>query len=326
LIGWISFAAAAAAGAYVLWPPPGQAPSDVVASKSGASALPEASVPGGGFAALPPREIIGRQRGDAFAARSWAPATPPPAAPRAAGPVAAARPAPPPMPYRVAGQVAQGEGAEVVLAKGDAIFTVREGELLEGGYRVESIGPDSVTLFYVPLGLREKLPLDSTLELVPQAAATPAPAPAAAGAGARPAPPPAAAGPAQLRWEGPARVRKGNTFEVTLKITSDQPLRALPLQLAFDARLLELVAVRPGSFLGKDAKFNYRVSPGGSVFVGASGPGMAASDAEVVIFTFKPIQPAIETELKLSSLLLQGPVGKPIRVDPIVAYRTAIVP
>jgi len=86
------------------------------------------------------------------------------------------------MPYRVAGQVAQGEGAQVVLAKGDTIFTVREGELLEGGYRVESIGPDSVTLFYVPLGLREKLPLDSTLEFVPQAAASPAPAPSAVSA------------------------------------------------------------------------------------------------------------------------------------------------
>jgi hypothetical protein len=121
-------------------------------------------------------------------------------------------------------------------------------------------------------------------------------------------------------------VRTGDTFEVTLKITSDQPLRALPLQLAFDARLLELVAVRPGSFLGKDAKFNYRVSPGGSVFVGASAPGIAASDAEVVVFTFKPIRPATETELKLSSLLLQGPVGKPISVDPVAAYRTAIVP
>jgi hypothetical protein len=121
-------------------------------------------------------------------------------------------------------------------------------------------------------------------------------------------------------------VRTGDTFEVTLKITSDQPLRALPLQLAFDARLLELVAVRPGSFLGKDAKFNYRINPGGSVFVGASAPGIAASDAEVVVFTFKPIRPATQTELKLSSLLLQGPVGKPISVDPVAAYRTAIVP
>lgn len=232
------------------------------------------------------------------------------------------------MPYRVAGQVAQGEGAQVVLATGDTILTVREGELLEGGYRVESIGPDSVTLLYVPLGVREKLPLDSTLELKPQTAARPAApaAAAAAGAATSPAPSPAAAVPAQLRWEGPPRVRTGDTFEVTLKITSDQPLRALPLQLAFDARLLELVAVRPGSFLGKDAKFNYRVNPGGSVFVGASAPGIAASDAEVVVFTFKPIRPATETELKLSSLLLQGPVGKPISVDPVAAYRTAIVP
>jgi len=326
LIFWLVIVGlTAVAASFVPAPTP---PAQEAAITPPASA-PEGAAPGG-LAALPERENIGKARSDAFAARSWAPPAPPPAAPRAApraaAPVKPARPAPPPMPYRVAGQVAQGEGAQVVLATGDTILTVREGELLEGGYRVESIGPDSVTLLYVPLGVREKLPLDSTLELKPQTAARPAAAAAAAGAAASPAPSAAAAGPAQLRWEGPPRVRTGDTFEVTLKITSDQPLRALPLQLAFDAQLLELVAVRPGSFLGKDAKFNYRVNPGGSIFVGASAPGIAASDAEVVVFTFKPIRPAIETELKLSSLLLQGPVGKPISVDPVAAYRTAIVP
>jgi hypothetical protein len=275
------------------------------------SSAPKGGAAPGGLAALPQRESIGGARGDAFATRSWAPL--PPAAPRTAARIAAPRPVPPPMPYRVAGQVTHGEERQVVLAKGSEVLTVREGETLEGGYRVESIGADRVTLLYVPLGVRENLPLVSTLELSPQAAASPVPAPAAAG-------------PAQVRWEGPARVRTGNTFEVTLKITSDQPLRALPLQFAFDTRLLELVSVRPGSFLGKGAKFNYHVSPGGSIFVGAFGPGMAALDEELVVFTFKPIRPAIETELKLSSLLLEGPIGKPISVDPIMAYRTAIVP
>lgn len=325
LIFWLVIVGLTAVAASFV-PAPTPPPAQEAATAPPPASAPEGAAPGG-LASLPERESIGRARGDAFAARSWAPPAPPPApraAPRAAAPVKPARPAPPPMPYRVAGQVAQGEGAQVVLATGDTILTVREGELLEGGYRVESIGPDSVTLLYVPLGVREKLPLDSTLELKPQTAARPAAA--AAAAAASPAPSSAAAGPAQLRWEGPPRVRTGDTFEVTLKITSDQPLRALPLQLAFDARLLELVAVRPGSFLGKDAKFNYRVNPGGSVFVGASAPGIAASDAEIVVFTFKPIRPATETELKLSSLLLQGPVGKPISVDPVAAYRTAIVP
>jgi len=311
LIFWLVIAGAAAVAASFA-PAPTPPAREVATTTTKPSPAVEGAAPAG-LAALPERESIGRPRGDAFAARSWAPPAPPPAAPRAPARVAAPRPVVPPMPYRVAGQVVHGEGAQVVLAKGDTILTVREGEMLEGGYRVESIGPDGVTLLYVPLGVRENLPLVSTLELSPQAAAGPVPAPAPAG-------------PARLRWEGPARVRTGDTFEVTLKITSEQPLRALPLQLAFDTRLLELVAVRPGSFLGKDAKFNYRVSPGGSVFVGASAPGIAASDAEVVVFTFKPIRVAAQAELKLSSVLLQGAVGKPISVDPTVPYRTDIVP
>jgi len=32
---------------------------------------------------------------------------------------------------------------------------------------------------------------------------------------------------------------------VALRLTSDQPVRASPLQLSFDAKLLEAVAVRP---------------------------------------------------------------------------------
>ena len=34
----------------------------------------------------------------------------------------------------------------VVLSRGDAVCPVREGDTLEGGYRVESIAPDRVTL------------------------------------------------------------------------------------------------------------------------------------------------------------------------------------
>jgi len=53
---------------------------------------------------------------------------------------------------------------------------------------------------------------------------------------------------------------------VALKLTSDQPVRASPLQLSFDAKLLEAVAVRPGGFFS-DGSFTYRVNPGGSIFV-----------------------------------------------------------
>lgn len=215
------------------------------------------------------------------------------------------------MPYRVAGIVEHDGVAKIVLAKGDAVLAVEEGETLDGGYRVEAIGADEITLLYVPLGIRERLPLAAS-------AARDVPAGATAAAGGSQL--------AQVRWEGPERVQAGSSFNVTLKVTSHEPLRASPLQVSYDAQLLEAVAVRPGNFYGSNGFFSYRVGPPGSIFVGASGAGSVASDAELVILTFKPIRPAAAAEVKISSLQLQGAVGKSIAVEPVSAYRTSITP
>jgi len=122
---------------------------------------------------LPERSSLRKPRGELFAA------PPPPPAP--ARPVVEARPEPkpqaPPMPYRVAGQVSH-EGTTVVLARDERVYLVRVGETLDGGYRVESIRPDGVTLVYTPLDLREHLAAASTLRVDPPAAAAQASKPA----------------------------------------------------------------------------------------------------------------------------------------------------
>jgi len=312
LVGWLVIAGAAAA-AVSLVPP--SSPPDPEAGKVALRQSGEASPPSP-LAALPERETIGKRRGEAFAARSW---TPPPTRAPAAAPVAAPVPLPPPVPYRVAGQVVRGDGAHVVLAKGDAVLAVREGDTLDGGYRVESIAEDRVTLHYLPLGVRHELAVVSTLgvDAPPARTALAAPEPGAA--------PVALAGrPAQLRWEGPKEVRAGDTFNVALKVTSAQAVRASPLQLGFDAKLLEPVDVRAGGFFA-DGMFSYRVNRAGSIFVGASGKGAVATDAEILVVTFRPIRPGATAELTVSSLLLQGAAGRAIAHDRPAAFRTTIV-
>jgi hypothetical protein len=312
LLGWLVIAGAAAAAVSFA---PTSNPPETEAAKGPSRQSDEPSAPSR-LAALPERETIGKRRGEAFAARSWAP--PPPRAPVAA-PLAAPVPLPPPMPYRVAGQVVRGDGAHVVLAKGDAVLAVREGDTLDGGYRVESIAGDHVTLRYLPLGVRHDLDVASTLGLdaPPARTALAAPEPDAA-------PVTPAGRPAQLRWEGPKQVRAGDTFDVALKVTSAQPVRASPLQLGFDAKLLEPVDVRAGGFFA-DGLFSYRVNRAGSIFVGASGKGAVATDAEIVVVTFRPIRPGATAELTVSSLLLQGAAGRAIRHDRPAAFRTTIV-
>ena len=310
LLGW-ALAAAGAAGAWFFAEkpsPPGSDPQPVAAAPAGTKAEARS---GEGALSLPPRDGLSGQRGDLFG--SNAPRVRP--APKAKAPVVEAPPpAPvaPPMPYRVAGQVVHDGPPRVVLARDDRVFFVREGDTLDGGYRVESIKSDAVTLVYMPLDERQTLPVASALQ-VPVV-------PPTASRGAKPVT--ASEGrPAQLRWEGPSRVRAGSEFEVALKITADKLVRGSPLQLSYDAKLLEPVAVRAGEFFA-EGSFTYRVNPSGSITVGAFGKGNVPDDAEFVVVTFKPIR-AGAAELKLSSLVLQGAGGALVH-EPLAAFRTAI--
>jgi hypothetical protein len=312
ILGGLVLATVAVAAAVLLLPAESPAPASAPAGKGAGSSAARAA--GGPLAALPTREPLGKLRGELF---GFPPArAPQQAAARAAPPPA---PTPPPMPYRLAGQVVHDGAAHVVLARDERVTTVREGDKLDEDYRVESIRPDGVTLVYLPLGAREELPVLGSLRLE-----TRAPAVALAAAAA---PEPAAAAEsrsAQLRWDGPDHVKAGNSFDVTLKLTSDQPVRSSPLQLNYDAKLLQPVSVRAGGFFA-DGSFTYRVNPGGSIFVGASGAGAAAADAEFLVVTFKPIRSGA-AQLTLSSVVLQGDAGRAIAHDAPAAFRTAIIP
>jgi hypothetical protein len=293
--------------------PSAQAPQASAPAAAGNRAQPAPNP----FAALPSREAMGRPAGEPFGAN----VRPPPPPSRAAAAPAPAAPSAPPMPYRIAGLMVQDGAAQVVLAKGDRVITVREGDTLDDGYRVEAIKPDGVTLIYVPMNHRETLPLVSSLGLdapPARAVAQPSPQPPA-GAGVAQA---AEARPAQLRFEGPEKVIAGSNFNVALKVTSEQPVRASPLQLNYDAALLEPVGVRAGDFFASGS-FSYRINPKGSIHVGALGAGEVASDAEFLVVTFRPIR-AGTTELKLSSVLLQGSTGRAIVHQQPASFRTAI--
>jgi cohesin domain-containing protein len=301
---------AVVAGAVALLYPQSQ-PLPVSNAPSGAPSAPGA--PEERFAALPSRQAIGRARGEPFGARSWTPA---PKAPKVA--LAPPKPVAPPLPYRIAGQVTHDGVMQVVLARDDRVFTVREGETLDNVYRVELITPDAVTFVYLPLDERQQLAVGGLrLEMAAPAVVTrvngTAPARAAAGDTL----------PAQLRWEGPQQVKAGNDFEVTLKLTSAQPVRALPLQLDYDAKLLEPVAVRPGELFA-EGRFTYRVNPNGSIFVGASAGSAALTDADFVVVTFRPLRSG-NAELRLSAVALQGAAGRAIAHESPAAFRTSIV-
>lgn len=156
--GWLAFFGEPPAGSSAAVSLPSRPPPPARAATAMPRAEPRASEDGP--AALVPRERLlsststaarpAAQR-DPFSSRSWNP--PPPAT------AAAAEPAPtaPPLPYAFIGKKHEGESWEVYLSRGEHTFVAREGETLEGSYRVERIAPPTLTLTYLPLSQAQTL-------------------------------------------------------------------------------------------------------------------------------------------------------------------------
>ena len=258
---------------------------------------------------VPERRALGKVRGELFGA------PPAPPQPVASAPSAPAVAVAPPVPYRFAGRVRKGAEEEFLLSKGDLIFPVKEGDTLDGTYRVVAVKADAIELLYLPLGTTERIIVSSVLDVDRAAAVAAAPARAPA--------PVADRKPAQLRWEGPARVQAGASFSVALRVSSQEPLRATPMQLRYPHGVLEPLEVRPGKFIGKGA-FSYRVTEG-SIFVGALAPSTApGADAELLVLTFRPLKQGATAELSMTALSLQGLAGRAIAHEQPAAFRAAI--
>jgi len=110
-----------------------------------AAQQPEAT----GLEARIAREALPPRRGNMFEARSWAP---PPKA------VAPPKPVAPALPFVFLGRMDGGEEASVFLRRGKATVVAREGEALEGAWRLESIGDHQLVFTYLPLEQQVTLP------------------------------------------------------------------------------------------------------------------------------------------------------------------------
>jgi hypothetical protein len=146
--------------------PGNSTPSQAVAAVEGARPASDRPARSGrDELALPRRSSLGRQRGDPFSTRSWAPPPPPPP-PRAPVQVAAA-PVPPPNPYRFAGTSRYDGKLHTFLTDGQRVYEVDEGGELNGGYRVDAVTPEEIVLVYKPLGSRQPIAAKSAFPTPP---------------------------------------------------------------------------------------------------------------------------------------------------------------
>ncbi|MBZ0106404.1 MAG: hypothetical protein K8H84_12340 [Sulfuricella denitrificans] len=88
-----------------------------------------------------------------FSATSWyVPPPPPPPAKPAPPP----KPTAPPLPFSYLGRY-QDAALVIMLVKGDRVYTVSEGDVIENTYRVERVSAGMVELTYLPLNIRQTL-------------------------------------------------------------------------------------------------------------------------------------------------------------------------
>lgn len=98
---------------------------------------------------------------DIFAAKSWAP--PPPKLAPLPPPPPPGPPSAPPMPYKFIGKMDDATTLKAFLNRGERVYVVSVGEILDHTYRVDSIKAGQMTLIYLPLNIPQTLSVGSPL-------------------------------------------------------------------------------------------------------------------------------------------------------------------
>ena len=114
-------------------------------------------------APAPRASVDTEQRPDAFALRNWQPPPPPPPPapppPPPPPPAVPPPPPPPPLPYRFVGLLADPSAPKtrVFLSLGEKLLVASPGDVLEGGFRLESIGAQELVFVHLQQNVTVKL-------------------------------------------------------------------------------------------------------------------------------------------------------------------------
>lgn len=103
---------------------------------------------------LPKRSANASRKANPFPAKSWyVPPPPPPPAPPPP-------PTAPPLPYTYVGKILEPQGKlTIFIARGETMHMVKPGETLDGIYSVDTIDNGRLTLTYLPLNIKQYIPL-----------------------------------------------------------------------------------------------------------------------------------------------------------------------
>lgn len=143
------------------------APTSVLSSANRSAVLAQASAPAAsgdsetaretpfsGFLTGADRPVPPAEVPDLFKSFSWYVPPPPPPPPPPAPPP---KPTAPPLPFTYIGQYIEGQRNLYLLARGELLFTVAIGDIIDRTYQVESITGGQLTFVYLPLATKQML-------------------------------------------------------------------------------------------------------------------------------------------------------------------------
>jgi hypothetical protein len=93
---------------------------------------------------------------DPFTAATYAPAPP---LPQKIIPPRQASAAPPPLPFRYVGRLSQNGKQEVLLMRGERLFSLAAGDKVGDDYVVDRVNDSSISFTYLPLKLKQHMDL-----------------------------------------------------------------------------------------------------------------------------------------------------------------------
>jgi hypothetical protein len=93
----------------------------------------------------------------AFKAMSWYVPPPPPPPPPPPKPLPPPPPTAPPMPFSFMGLYEEGGIRIILLVKGERIYTVSEGEVIDNTYRVGHLSGGQLEVTYLPLNIKQSI-------------------------------------------------------------------------------------------------------------------------------------------------------------------------
>jgi len=102
----------------------------------------------------PPAKPEEGEISNVFGATSWYVPPPPPPPPPPAPPP---KPTAPPMPFAYLGSYEGDTKLIIILSKGDRVYTVSPGDVIEGTYKVESIKGSWLEMIYLPLNIKQTI-------------------------------------------------------------------------------------------------------------------------------------------------------------------------